>query len=77
MIHEARVPAGRLVFNLDFCKIFVCMGGAANRNPRNSTTDKHGWAQIRSLCPIRVHIPEIEVWKIGNTATSPILQGFR
>jgi hypothetical protein len=26
MIHEARVPAGGLVFNLDFCKIFVCMG---------------------------------------------------
>jgi hypothetical protein len=26
MIHVGRVPAGRLVFNLNFCKIFVFMG---------------------------------------------------
>src|SRR5208282_3590192 len=29
---------------------------AASRNRRNSTSDKHGWARIRSLCPIRVHL---------------------
>jgi hypothetical protein len=46
MIHEDRVPAGRLVFNLDLCKIFVFMGGAANRNPRNSTTDKRNRQNI-------------------------------
>jgi hypothetical protein len=30
MIHKGRVPAGLLVFNLDFCKIFVFMGGEEN-----------------------------------------------